>query len=145
VAECEIDGRLLEKVAEIYRGLDEQIQRSSESAGLCRACGDCCDFDAFDHRLFVTPPEMVYLAAHLGPANVKAMPQSRCPYNTEGKCSVYEHRFAGCRIFCCNGDPDFQSSLSEAAVRRLKSLCTEFGLPYRYTDLAAALNDFARA
>jgi hypothetical protein len=145
VAECEIDGRLLKRVAEIYRWLDEQVQRSSESAGLCAACGRCCDFEAFDHRLFVTLPELMYLAAHLDPGNVKAMPQSRCPYNTEGKCGVYEHRFAGCRIFCCNGDADFQSSLSEAALRRLKSLCTEFQVPYRYTDLAVALNDLARA
>ncbi len=143
MADCEIDSWLVEEVAEIYRWLDGQVRRHREAAGVCRACGECCDLDAFDHRLFVTPPERMYLAAQLGAANIKPMPESRCPYNLDGRCDVYEHRFAGCRIFCCNGDADFQSSLSESALERLKSLCTESHIPYRYTDLAAGLNGLA--
>jgi Fe-S-cluster containining protein len=132
-------------VGEIYDWLDGQIRPGGDLAGVCKACGNCCDFDAFDHRLFVTPPELMYLAAHLGRDNIKAMPGGRCPYNRDGTCGIYEHRFAGCRIFCCNGDADFQSGLSESALARLKSLCTEFQVPYRYTDLATALNSLARA
>ena len=142
VAGHRTDNRLLERVAEIYAWLDLRIRRSSNRAGACRACGDCCDFDAFDHRLFVTPPELIYLAANMGGESIKAMPTGRCPYNVDGKCSVHEHRFAGCRIFCCNGDADFQSELSESALARLKSICTEFQIPYRYLDLATALNTF---
>ncbi len=144
MAECRIDSRLVKKVAEVYRWQDGQVRRRSEAAGVCKACGKCCDFDAFDHRLFVTPPELMYLAAHLGAANIKPMPGSRCPYNRDGACGIYEHRFAGCRIFCCNGDADFQSELSESALARLKSLCEEFQVPYRYTDLAAGLNNLAQ-
>jgi hypothetical protein len=65
---------------------------------------------------------------------------SRCPYNVGGKCTVYEYRFAGCRIFCCNADADFQSRLSESALKKLKSLCTKFQIPYSYLDLADALS-----
>ena len=71
------------------------------------------------------------------------MPGSRCPYNRDGKCEVYEHRFAACRIFCCRADPDFQSTLSETTLEKLKSICTEFQVPYRYTGVAEALNDLA--
>jgi len=85
----------------------------------------------------------MYLTANLGAENIKPMPTSRCPYNIGGRCTVYEYRFAGCRIFCCNGDADFQSRLSESALKKLKSVCTEFQIPYRYTDLASALNSFA--
>ncbi|MFH1717655.1 MAG: hypothetical protein ABIF19_09915 [Planctomycetota bacterium] len=141
VAGPRADERLLERVAEIYHWLEQQIRRHDELAGQCKACGDCCDFDAFDHRLFITPPELMYLAANLGGENVRPMPADRCPYNVDGKCSVYEYRFAGCRIFCCNGEKDFQSELSEAVLEKLKSTCTEFQVPYRYTHLAAALND----
>lgn len=144
MADCEIDGMLLRRVSEIYRWLDEQIRRSGDLAGFCKACGKCCDFDAFDHRLFVTPPELMYLTAHLGRENIKAMPEGRCPYNQDGKCGIYEHRFAGCRIFCCSGDADFQSGLSETVLSRLKSLCVEFQIPYRYTDLATALNSLVQ-
>ncbi|MBA7610834.1 hypothetical protein ES703_18048 [subsurface metagenome] len=140
VARCRADNRLIEKVAEIYDWLDVQVRRCSELAGACKSCGNCCDFDGFDHHLFVTTPELMYLTANLGDENIKPMPTSRCPYNIDGKCTVYEYRFAGCRIFCCNGDADFQSRLSESALKKLKSVCTKFQIPYRYTDLATALN-----
>jgi hypothetical protein len=68
------------------------------------------------------------------------MNAGRCPYNIAGKCAIYEHRFAGCRIFCCKGDTDFQSDLSEFMVNGMKSICTELGIQYRYADLPDMLN-----
>lgn len=134
--------KLLREVAEIYRWIDEQLYNNSDSAGRCSACGECCDFGAFEHRLFVTVPELMYLSANLNVEKLKPMLASRCPYNIDGKCSVYEWRFVGCRIFCCTADVDFQSSLSEAVLEKLKIICQKFEIPYRYTDLASALNSF---
>lgn len=135
------DARLLKKVAEIYNRLDLQICESADLTGVCQVCGKCCDFDAFDHHLFVTPPELMYLSAKLGMENLKRMTTSRCPYNINGKCTIYKYRFVSCRIFCCRGDADFQSRLSESALGKLKSLCVELQIPYRYTDLASTLNN----
>ena len=135
--------RLLERVAEVYNWLEMQICLGGGLAGECRSCGDCCDFEGFDHRLFVTPPELMYLAANLGAEDIKPMSASRCPYNVDGKCTIYEYRFFGCRIFCCNGDADFQSWLSEEVLKKLKSICMEFRIPYYYADLSAALNNLA--
>ncbi|MEJ2704287.1 MAG: YkgJ family cysteine cluster protein [Sedimentisphaerales bacterium] len=145
MAGCEVNGPLLKQVAEVYAWLDGQIRRSGDLAGTCTACGECCDFDGFDHRLFVTPPELMYLVAHLGPRNIRPMSGGRCPYNKDGKCEIYEHRFAACRIFCCHGDPDSQSTLSEGCLEKLKAICTEFQIPYRYVHLATALNSCVRA
>ena len=153
VAGCGTNNRLLEEVAEIYTWLAAQIRDNNELTGQCRACGKCCDFggpapdaeQGFDHRLFVTPPELMYLAKSLSPENIKSMPTNRCPYNIDGKCTVYEYRFASCRIFYCKADVDFQSELSESVLEKLKSLCTEFQIPYCYTELAAALNSLADA
>jgi hypothetical protein len=142
VAGCRTNSRLLERVAEIYKWLDSQTSNNRDLAGTCDACGKCCDFKNFDHRLFVTPPELMYLSANLSGESIKAMPASRCPYNIGGKCIVYEYRFAGCRIFCCKGDTDFQSRLSESTLKKLKSICTKFQIPYHYSDLATALNSF---
>ncbi|HIJ51721.1 MAG TPA: YkgJ family cysteine cluster protein [Planctomycetes bacterium] len=135
------NSRLLKRVAEIYEWLDQQVRNNDDMSGHCDACGKCCDFESFDHHLFVTPPELMYLAANLGDEKLKAMPTSRCPYQLDGKCTVYEYRFAGCRIFCCNGDSDFQSRLSESVLKKLKSTCTEFQIAYHYTDLATALGN----
>jgi hypothetical protein len=68
------------------------------------------------------------------------MTTSRCPYNVDGRCTVYEYRFAGCRIFCCKGDADFQGALSESAVNKFKSICTDFHVPYQYADLPNVLS-----
>jgi hypothetical protein len=143
VAGSQANRQLLERVAEVYKWLEEQICSGGDLAGECRSCGNCCDFEGFDHRLFVSPPELMYLAANLSPENIKPMPSSRCPYNVDGKCTVYKYRFSGCRIFCCNGDADFQSRLSEEALGKFKSICMEFQIPYLYTDLAVALNSLA--
>lgn len=137
--------QLLNKVAEIYDWLDEQIRLSDDLIGRCDSCGKCCDFGTFDHRLFVTLPELIYLAANLGGEDIKPMPDGLCPYHLVCTCTVYEYRFAGCRIFSCKGNADFQSRLSESVLKKLKSLCTEFQIPYRYTDLATALNSFVPA
>jgi len=131
---------IVKRMAEIYDWLEEQIRECVDLRWMCRACGDCCDFEGFDHRLFVTPPELIYLASNLGVENLKPMPTGRCPYNIEGRCSIYEYRFAGCRIFSCQGHPEFQSRLSESALDKLKTTCTHFNIPYRYTDLPGALN-----
>ena len=134
---------LIQKVEQIYSWLDSQISSNVDLAGTCDACGRCCDFSGFDHHLFVTTSELIYLAAKLGKQKQKPMPTSRCPYNENNKCTIYEYRFAGCRIFCCRADKDFQSGLSESALKKLKAVCTEFEVPYRYTSLAAALNSYA--
>jgi len=143
VAGSEADRRLLERVAEVYEWLALQASSGGDLAGSCRSCGDCCDFDRFDHRLFITPPELMYLAANSDSGTVKPMPGGQCPYNVDGRCTIYEYRFSGCRIFCCNANEDFQSGLSEAVLEKLKLICVEFQIPYRYADLAAALNSFA--
>lgn len=140
VARPKTDPQLLRKVAQLYDWLDSQIRQSVHPPAQCQACGKCCDFAQFDHRLFVTPPELMYLKAKLGAENLKPMPTGRCPYNIDGKCTIYDYRFACCRIFSCKSDPDLQSALTESTLKKLKSLCTEFNIPYRYADLPTALN-----
>jgi Fe-S-cluster containining protein len=128
---------LLHEVTEIYDWLDSHI--SEKLSGKCDACGRCCDFIAFDHRLYVTVPELLYLAAKLNVDTLKPMLTGRCPYNSEGKCTVYKYRFSGCRIFNCKADPNVQSDLSEAALEKLKAICIKYKIPYSYMDLASAL------
>lgn len=134
--------RLVEEVAALYDWIEEQLRQEPDRAGRCNACGACCDFLAYDHWLFVTPPELIYLAAKLNVDRLEPMPGGRCPYLRDGKCTIHKHRFVGCRTFSCTGDADFQNGLSEAALKRLKGLCDGFQIPYRYYVLPMALNTF---
>lgn len=126
--------KIANEVAAIYSRLDEQIKKHPAD---CSACGNCCDFESFGHRLFVSSPEIVYLKQKL---QIKPMSTSRCPYQLDGKCTIGSHRFAACRIFFCKADEQLQSRLSEETLNQFKSLCIQLALPYRYTDLATALN-----
>ena len=130
------DKEVIRRVEKIYKWLDEQLAAKFD----CDTCGNCCDFESFGHRLYVTPPEMMYFADKLGSKNIRRMTTSRCCYQVEGKCSVYPHRFAACRIFCCKGDSDFQNQLAETALKKFKMLCNEFKITYCYVDLPTALS-----
>jgi len=143
VGESERHRRLLGEVAALYEWLEAELREHADQAGQCNACGACCDFVGYDHLLFVTPPELIYLAEKLGVTSLRKVDSGRCPYQEGTKCSIHAHRFAGCRIFCCDGDADFQSALTEAALKRLKAICVRFGLEYRYADLAQALAAFS--
>jgi Fe-S-cluster containining protein len=134
--------RLLEEVAALYDWIEARMRQDPDRAGRCQACGRCCDFPAYGHRLFVTGPELAYLAAGLGVRKLRAVTAGRCPYQQGTACTVRAQRFAACRIFGCAGDPDFQSELSEKVLKRLRALCEEFRVPYRYQDLGAALAAF---
>jgi hypothetical protein len=160
-----VNKEIVKRVEAIYKWLDEQIAAHQEAAGVCDACGKCCDFESFGHRLFVTTPEILYFkcaVCHSDRSDAKRREAEesiktdsstrsdksglarndnygRCCYQVENKCTVYDYRFAGCRIFCCKGDVRFQSDLTEAVIKKFKALCDEFKIPYRYVDLPTAL------
>lgn len=137
--------QIIARVSEIYNWIEAQQFAKSEIAGQCVACGKCCDFESYDHRLYVTTPEIIYFAEKFGIANIKLMVGGRCCYQVENKCSVYAHRFSGCRIFCCKGDTSFQSELTEVVIKKFKALCAELQIPYRYLELPAALKSVIAA
>jgi Fe-S-cluster containining protein len=132
--------KLIKAMADFYSWLDRLITENQKTIGSCQACGQCCDFEKYDHRLYITTPELIYFLEHIAPENQKQMTTSTCPYNIDGKCTVYKYRFAACRIFCCKGDQNFQSDLSESALKKLKAICKKFNIEYQYQNLATALN-----
>jgi len=131
--------QILEAISEIYQTLDKQLDAADHS---CKACGNCCDFETFGHRLYITTPELLYFKIRLTENHIPVIPMDDgvCPYRKDKKCSVYPWRFSGCRIFNCTGDANLQSRLSEETINLFKTLCILYGLEYAYLDLKAALN-----
>jgi len=133
--------KIIERVSEIYKWIEQQQLANKGLAGQCAVCGKCCDFEAYDHRLYVTTPEIIYFVEKFGKENIRQMTTSSCCYQVENKCSVHAYRFSGCRIFCCKGDATFQSELTESAIKKFKALCSELQIPYRYVELPVALKE----
>ncbi len=134
---------IVSAVSDLYQWLDCQIVLANNPNRKCSGCGDCCNFAEYDHRLYVTSVELAHFKHHISPIPIKPMAGDICPYQIENKCSVYPHRFVGCRIFCCTGDSVFQNQLSEQTLSKLKAICQEFNQDYLYSDLATILNRHA--
>ncbi len=132
----EKDSQIIQEVSEIYTWIDGQLAGIDRS---CKACGQCCDFEAFGHRLYVTTPELMFFKQFVG-GEIREMTAGVCPYRIDGKCSVYLYRFSGCRIFACEGDSEEENLLSEQTVHKFKTLCVRHGIPYHYVYLKSALD-----
>ncbi len=132
--------KLSQRVRQIYDSIGSQVA-VDQSLKKCMACGECCDFAKFGHLLFVSTPEMIFLKENIGQEKIKQMETNVCPYNERGKCTIYPLRFAGCRIFFCKGNGEFQGQLSETTIKSFKALCTEFDIPYKYKNLQQALKE----
>lgn len=127
---------VLQAVQQVYDWLDEKIAEMNSS---CQACGRCCDFDAYGHRLYVTTPEMLYFLNRTC-QEMQFMTDGVCPYQKDGRCQARQARFSACRIFFCTGDNRRQYEFSEEAVRRFRNICRQYDLTYRYIDLKYALS-----
>ena len=73
---------ILARAAELYAWVDQQIQGLECSP--CQAAGQCCDFSGYDHRLFVTTPELIHFQLQLTEP-VRSMTTGGCPYQEQRK------------------------------------------------------------
>jgi hypothetical protein len=129
-----VRSKICKQVSQVYDWIDSTIKSMNVD---CSACGKCCDFGAFGHKLFITSPEFLYFSENLKP--LKSMAGGICPYLECGKCAAREFRFAGCRIFFCKADNEKINELSEQAIKKFKAICEEFDFPYSYTELAGLI------
>lgn len=127
--------QVIQCVGTIYQWLENELAALGQS---CTACGKCCDFESFGHRLYVTTPELLYFQRFVGP-DIRPMATGICPYRIDGKCTVYSYRFAACRIFTCKGDAEKENAVCEQTLRKFKELCKAHEIPYHYVHLQAGL------
>jgi hypothetical protein len=133
------------EVVESFSGVDDALadldlllqELDYEVADLGARCwlsGDCCDFDAAGHRLFVSEIEARRFAKGVDLAGWD--PASRtCPAWKDRRCTAREHRPLACRTYFC--DPAFTErvhTLTERYVTRLKWLHEKHGLAWDYRD-----------
>ena len=105
----------------------------------CNACGQCCDFHAYDHQLWLTTVELAFLLEHAGPYH--PTPGGECPWMKNHQCTAREGRALGCRIFHCTMDKDAMEHLHETYIVRLRSLCEHHSVEVEYGELLSLLDE----
>jgi hypothetical protein len=123
----------LAALASLYRDLERDLPSWGFS---CSASGNCCDFDAYGHRLFVTTLEYEHFVRHAPVARANPDPR-QCPaWGPDRLCKAREGRMLGCRTYHCppwprGGPPELHARYHA----RLQALHRRFGIPYAYRDL----------
>lgn len=145
-----------EQLRELYRGVDAAV---TERGPTCWTSGNCCRFESYGHRLFVSGLEVAWFLNQVNhqsdqteptrPARpsdasepklsllqiAEPGPGGACPYQINGLCSTHQIRPLGCRVFFCQqGTQDWQQALYESYLAKLRTLHETHGITYRYFD-----------
>ncbi len=136
-----------------YADLDRAVAGGD---AVCQASGQCCKFEQFGHRLYVTALEVAWFlkqvaAAPPGPPDAPEgggyrLPQfaetcGACPYQISGRCSTHLIRPLGCRVFFCQaGTEAWQHQLYEQFTAQLRELHERHAIEYCYLDWIAGLS-----
>ncbi len=133
------DQAFLDAVDDLYQELDRRI---ADRRPVCVNRGICCSFETFGHHLFVTPVELSYFVARVGPP--PAGSKGQCPYQVGGLCMARLARPAGCRIFFCEAaSQPWQPDETEDTLRRINQIHACFDLPYAYVEWLDALGQLS--
>lgn len=131
-------GGFARAMRDFYAEVDAAV---AAHAPVCVNRGQCCRFDTFGHRLYVTAVEMMYFAKGLADRPL-APTDGACPYQIEGRCTARDHRPLGCRVFFCEERSQaWQGPEYERFLARLKEIGEAFAIPYRYGEWLAALDE----
>ncbi len=134
VERCRRDAGFLSDLAGVLSEADAAV---AEERPACRACGACCRFEEFGHRLYVSTGELALLSVSR-PRRVCR--PGRCPYQVGQRCTARRRRGLGCRVFFC--DPaagEWSAAVYEQHHRGIRLLHARAHLPYHYVELTAAL------
>jgi len=128
-------------VRQLYDDVQAEIQKRQP---ICQISGRCCKFEEYGHRLFVTTLELAaFMASGGGDAPQSTHADGKgCRFQVGKLCGVHTIRPFGCRMFFCDTTAtEWQQATYERFHGRIKALHEELGVPYRYVEWRAALNE----
>ena len=126
----ENERKAIKALEALYRALDKEAAELGE----CKACGRCCHFKTYGHRLYATYVEALYQVQRSGHPP-RAFDDDTCGYQEGSECKAREGRVLGCRTFFCGRETAEARRIHEAALEGIKRITLEFGLPWRYRPL----------
>ena len=117
----------------VYADLDEELPAWEFT---CSASGNCCDFDAWGHRLYATTLEAEYFFRGAPQERANDNPR-HCPaWGRDRLCKARGARMLGCRTYFCPPYPrGVPEDLHANYDRRIRALHEKYGIPYEYRDI----------
>jgi Fe-S-cluster containining protein len=104
----------------------------------CAARGNCCNFAATGHRLYVTDLEAARMAAAGVEPERGQAERGLCPFLRGQLCGVREHRAIGCRIYFCDTTyEEERNALYETFLARVREIEATHSIPHRYRNVTA--------
>lgn len=127
----------------IYADLERELPRYEFT---CAASGNCCDFDAFGHRLYVTTLEARYFFREAPAARANA-DTGQCPqWGPDRLCKAREGRMLGCRSYFCGPYAiEGPEAIHERYLAKITKLHERYQIPYAYKDIRAWAAERAEA
>jgi hypothetical protein len=110
-----------------------QVEKSVAGGG-CRACGQCCHFRTFGHRLYATRLEALYLIDRCGVPQ-RPFGEDACGYQEGAACGAREGRALGCRTFFCAGAGGEVPSVHEEALAEISRISERHGVAREYRPI----------
>jgi Fe-S-cluster containining protein len=122
----------LEDLERLYADLERELPRYQFT---CAASGNCCDFDAWGHRLYVTTLEAERFFRGL--ERRENEDARHCPaWGPDRLCHARDGRMLGCRTFFCGPYPVAPPDDVHARYHaRLVALHERHGIEYAYQDV----------
>lgn len=126
---------LINAIRNLYQRLDAEVARLPVH---CKACGHCCHFADFDHVLFLSSLEAIYLFSEATPS--PPHPNEACPFLSGTQCTARERRALGCRTFFCDRTHrETLQALYEKYHRELKHMVEDTGIEWTYAPLTVQI------
>lgn len=146
------DAQIVASMLEVY---EDVARRIAERGPACWASGRCCSFETSGHRLYVTGVEVALTVrgvagessasgsggvALTSESLADAVSRGGCPFQVGNLCGAHPHRPLGCRVyFCDRSAQDWQQSLYEKALARVRRIHESHAIPYRYGEWRSML------
>lgn len=134
---------LRKAVGGIYHDIEEQLQRIRPA---CAMSGQCCKFEQYGHRLFVTTAELAVFVLEVRECKEAGLLASGadgggCRFQQGKWCAVHANRPMGCRLFFCDASHEQElRDLYETMHGRIKALHDRLGIAYFYMEWRGALS-----
>lgn len=131
--------KLFDRLESLYKNLGQDLKQLPQP---CTTCGNCCNFQKAEHRLYVTSLEMAYLLEHAPNFNPHLLEKDICPYQLNHLCSVRNHRMLGCRTFFSKHKAEDRirfETIHEKYLAKIRIIYKEEQLKWEYKDVISYL------
>ncbi len=130
---------LYSELRAIYERLETELMTLNP---VCKQCGTCCKFSAFDHVLYTSSIEVNFITQYVDIPEFD-ISKNVCPFLKNNQCSIRDFRTIGCRIFYC--DPHFKEishDLYEKYYRMIKELNHKYNTQWKYLPFLNQLIEY---